>query len=139
MTKKWRFLERSLIKFLSANISSFKNYIRVRSFLKKTLNGILQDAMWWNHTIHFGWEWIKNCAYNCVIFFSKLVIWKKKTSYQSSNLWNIFREMRYTCMLTILFFQFALNSRYQRNIFVMFAALVSPCCYWRCLLKIQLT
>ena len=58
--------------------------------------------------------------------FSKLVIWKKKTPYQSSNLWNIIRQIDavYFQMLTISFFQFSLNSRYQRNIFVMFAALI---------------
>ena len=44
----------------------------------------------------------------------------------------------YIQMLTITFFQFALNSRYQGTIFVMFSALVSPCpcCYWRCLLTL---
>ena len=30
------------------------------------------------------------------LIFLKLLIWKKKTHHQSSNLWNIIREMPYT-------------------------------------------
>ena len=42
-------------------------------------------------------------------FFSKHVIWKKKAPYQSSNLWNIIREMWYTFHIIFsIFFKFTI-------------------------------
>ena len=61
---------------------------------------MLLDATCWNHTIYFLLGINIYCVFTLkkpfANFFSKFVIWKKKTPYQSLNLQNIIWDMPYT-------------------------------------------
>ena len=78
------------------------------------------------------------CAYSKRIFreflgffFEACYLEEKDTLSEFECMEHYSVDAVYIQMLTIIFFQFALNSRYQGTIFVMFSALVSPCpcCY----------
>ena len=71
-------------------------------------------------------------------FFKASYLEEKDTSLEFEFMEHYLGNAVYFEMLTISFFKFALNSGYQRNI-SMFAALVFLCCYWRCLVNVQLS
>ena len=64
-----------------------------------------------------------------IFFFKACYLDEKDTLSEFEIMEHYSGDAVYIQMLTISFFQFALNSRCQRNIFAMFATLVSPCCY----------
>ena len=104
---------------------------------------MLLDATCWNHTIYFLLGVNICCVFTlkkplAKIFFQSLLSGRKRHLIRVWIYGTLFGICHILSNAHHIIFQFSLNSQYQRNIFVMVAALVSLSCYWRCLLNVQL-